>query len=135
MNIVRMKERIAIDDQWTAEERGFLLDALNFLDSRRAADAVLAPAAKSLRDKIERLHGLNAAERKVILDALLMNTPSRKHEYPEDFGPESSPVANTVWQILDQLPPDSLTISQRFMLAGMIGRALAAAIKTANYQN
>ncbi len=130
MNIVGMKERIAIDDRWTAEERGFLLDAVNFLDSRRAADAVLAPAAKSLRDKIERLHGLNAAERKVILDALLMNTHSGKHQYPKDFGPESSAVAKTVWAILDQLPPDALTISQRFMLAGMLGRALAAAIKT-----
>lgn len=50
-----------------------------------------------------------------------------KHEYPSSYPPGCHWAITEAWRILDSLPVNTLDISQRSFLAGMISGALMKA--------
>ncbi len=131
VNAIQLKERIATAGEFAPEERDFLVNAVDLAIGKRESDTLKPPSLLDLQRRIEQSLSFTAAERKLILDALLLGTRrSTEYNYPVAFRPGSSPNATAAWAILDQLPPGALTDGQRFMLGGLFAGALDRMFKT-----
>lgn len=86
---------------------------------------VLDDYQNMLKEKIVLCTDFTPDERDLLLDVLNLQERPNKHKYPKQFGPGSSPFTTVAWGILDQLNPDAMTLSNRYMLAGMLAAAFS----------
>lgn len=78
-----------------------------------------------LREKVA-VANFTAEERDLILNSLALGRYEGKHSYPETLGPtHSDPSVRASWAILDQLPPNAMTVAHRFLLAGLMAGAIS----------
>lgn len=79
----------------------------------------------SLRERLMRCKDITDDERKLIFDALNLGDYRAEHVYPPSHRPGSHPATTMAWAILDQIHPQAMSRTNRFLLAGILAGAFA----------